>query len=47
MLFFTQNEHLPAQRLKKKMDENPKIILPAVILKKKFPTPNFTKFLNP
>ena len=31
----------------KVLDENPKIVLPAVILKKKFLTPNFTKFLNP
>ena len=31
----------------KVLDENQKIVLPAVILKKKIQTPNFTKFLNP
>ena len=31
----------------KVLDENPKIVLPGVILKKKKLTPNFTKFLNP
>ena len=32
---FTQNEHLPAQRVfLKVLDENPKIVLPAVILEK-------------
>ena len=31
----------------KVLDEIQKIVLPAVILKKKFSTPNFTKFLNP
>ena len=42
---FTQNEHLPDQRFFKVLDESPKIVLPAVISKKKFRSPNFTKFL--
>ena len=45
---FTQNEHyLLRGFLLKVLDENPKIVLPTVILKKKFQTPNFTKFSNP
>jgi|OM-RGC.v1.027942277 hypothetical protein len=44
--FFTQKEH-PAPLETEVLDENLKIILQQGILKKKFSTPNFTKFLNP
>ena len=39
--------YLPTGFFLKALDENPKTVLPAVILKKKILTPNFTKFLNP
>ena len=37
----------PKGFFKKVLDENSKIVLPVLILKKKIQTPNFTKFLNP
>ena len=45
---FTQNEHLPAQRFfLKVLDENPKTVLPAVILKKKIPDPQLHQIFKP
>ena len=40
-----QQEHPPHQK-PEVLDEKLKTVLPIVILEKKFPTPNFTKFLN-